>query len=76
MKKQNYTFEEVEDQLKDLTNNFSEKDGVVRCWYEQEKVFGVQILKKHYKVVEVSDGRGSDDEDMSWVISYATPKRK
>lgn len=70
-----YTYEEVYDNLKSLTNDFSDKDGNVRCWYEQEKIYGVDILKKYYKVVETSDARMTDGEDMSWVISYSGLKK-
>lgn len=66
-----YTYEEVYDNLKSLTNDFSDKDGNVRCQYEQEKIYGVDILKKYYKVVETSDARMTDGEAMSWVISYS-----
>lgn len=69
-----YTLDEVFDQLKELTNDFTDKDGTVRCWYEQEKIYGVKVLKKYYNVVEVSDGRMSNEEDMSWVIAYSDPK--
>lgn len=69
-----YTLDEVFDQLKELTNDFTDEDGTVLCWYEQEKIYGVKVLKKYYNVVEVSDGRMSNKEDMSWVIAYSDPK--
>lgn len=69
-----YSFDEVERELKKLTNNWSDEDGTIRCYYEQEKQYGVQILKKHYDIVETSDGRTGPGEEMSWVIAYAKPK--
>lgn len=69
-----YTYKEVERELKDITNDFTDKDGNIRCYWEQEKEYGKQILKDHYDIIEVSDGRTGKGEDMSWVISYANPK--
>ena len=71
-----YTYKEVEDDLKSLTNNWQDKDGIVRCYWEQEKEYGKQILEKHYEKVEVSDGRTGKGENMSWAISYADPKQE
>ena len=36
----------------------------------------MNALKKHYDVVEPSDGRGSEGEEMSWVIAYSGPKEE
>lgn len=68
-----YTYEESEKALKDYTKNWTKESGTSRTYYKAEKDNGVEILKKHYKTVEVSDGRGSNDEEMSWVISYSDP---
>lgn len=68
-----YTYEESEKALKDYTKNWTKDSGTSRTYYKEEKDNGVEILKKHYKTVEVSDGRGSDEEEMSWVISYSDP---
>lgn len=68
-----YTYEESEKALKDYTKNWTKDSGTSRTYYKAEKDNGIKILKKHYKTVEVSDGRGSDKEDMSWVISYSDP---
>ncbi|MBO7211313.1 MAG: hypothetical protein J6V44_09975 [Methanobrevibacter sp.] len=68
-----YTYEESEKVLKDYTNDWKKESGTSRTYYKKEKDNATDILKKHYKVVEVSDGRGSNDEEMSWVISYAEP---
>ena len=68
-----YTYEESEKALKDYTKNWTKDSGTSRTYYKKEKDNGIEILKKHYKVVEVSDGRGSEDEEMSWVISYSDP---
>ena len=67
-----YTKEQVEQDLKSITNNFTEKEGELKCGFEEEKNFGVEILKQHYKVVEVS---GDDRREGAWYhISYAEPK--
>ena len=71
-----YTYEEVEEDLKSLTHNWTDKKGTIRCYYEQEKQYGVQILKQHYKIVEVSDGRTGTGQDMSWAITYKDPKKE
>ncbi len=68
-----YTYEESEKVLKDYTNGWKKESGTSRTYYKKEKDSAIDILKKHYKVVEVSDGRGSNDEEMSWVISYSEP---
>lgn len=70
-----YTYDDVEKELKKLTNNWKDDEGTIRCYYEQEKEFGKQILKKHYKIVETSDGRTESGEKMSWVISYSKSKK-
>lgn len=67
---------EIESALKDFTNNWTKKEGTTRTYYKNEKDYGRDILKKYYKVVEVSDGRGSDDDEMSWVISYSEPRKE
>lgn len=67
-----YTKEQVEQDLKSITNNFTEKEGELKCGFEEEKNFGVEILKQHYKIVEVS---GDDRREGAWYhISYAEPK--
>ena len=67
-----YTKEEIERDLKSITHNFIDKEGELKCGFEEEKNFGVEILKKHYKVVEVS---GDDRRNGTWYhISYAEPK--
>lgn len=67
-----YTKEQVEQDLRSITNNFTEKEGELKCGFEEEKDFGVEILKQHYKIVEVS---GDDRREGAWYhISYAEPK--
>lgn len=68
-----YTYDEVERELSKITDGFTDKSGTIRCYWEQEKEYGKQILSQHYKIVEVSDGRTGRGEDMSWVIAYSTP---
>lgn len=66
-----YTKEEIERDLKSITHNFTDKEGELKCGFEEEKNFGVEILKQHYKVVETS---GDDRRDGTWYhISYANP---
>lgn len=66
-----YTKEEIERDLKSITHNFTDKEGELKCGFEEEKNFGVEILKQHYKVVEVS---GDDRRDGTWYhISFAEP---
>lgn len=69
-----YSYDEVERELKSITNNWTDKEGTIRCYWEQEKNYGLQILKKYYKYVETSDGRTGKGEDMSWVLAYSKPK--
>lgn len=64
---------EVETFLKKYTNNFTKKSGTVETGYKEEKDFARDILKASYDIVEVSDGRRSEGEPMSWVISYSDP---
>ena len=66
-----YTKEEVETDLKSITHNFTDKEGDLKCGFEEEKNFAVEILKQHYKVVETS---GDDRRSGTWYhISFAEP---
>lgn len=66
-----YTKEEVERELKSITHNFTDKEGDLKCGFEEEKDFGVEILKQHYNTVEVS---GDDRREGTWYhISFAEP---
>ena len=68
-----YSFEEVEKDLKRLTNNFTVKSDTLRCGYKEEKDHAVQILKKHYNVVDVA---GDEVEGTQWYfISFDEPKK-
>lgn len=69
-----YSFDEVERELKNITNDWTDEEGTIRCYWEQEKEYGMQILQKHYDIVEPSDGRTGPGEEMSWVLAYAKPK--
>lgn len=71
-----YTYKQVYDDLKELTKNFTEQSGVLKCYYESEKISGVTILRKHYKDVEVSDGRHDDGNTIIWIITYDNPKKE
>ena len=67
-----YTKEEVERELKSFTHNFTIKEGDLKTGFKEEKDFCIEILKQHYKVVEVS---GDDRREGTWYhISFATPK--
>lgn len=48
-----YSFEEVFDELKRITNNFKDASGTVECVYESEMKAGVKILEAHYTQVDV-----------------------
>lgn len=66
-----YTKEMIEQDLKLITKNFTEKEGELKCGFKEEKDFGVEILKQHYNIVEVS---GDDRREGTWYhISYAEP---
>lgn len=69
-----YDVAKIEKVIKQLTNGFTVVEGSLRTYYEQEKQAAVDVLKKHYNVVEVSDGRFDNNDDISYVISYAEPK--
>lgn len=70
-----WSYEEVEEFLNKYTNKFS-KESSITAYIESEKDLAKNVLKKYYKIVEVSDGRRSKGEDMKWVISFAEPKNK
>lgn len=69
-----YTITEIERVLKKLTKNFKVQDGYLRTYYVQEKLLAVPVLKQHYNIVEVSDGRVDETSEPSWIISYSNPK--
>ena len=69
-----HTKKQIEADLKTITNNFTDKEGELKCGFEEEKNYGVEILKQHYKVVETS---GDDRRDGTWYhISFADPIEK
>lgn len=69
-----FLVKDIERTLAEITDNFKEKDGTVRTGYEEEKIIAKKVLEKHYDIVEVSDGRRYDNDDVTWVISYTNPK--
>ena len=69
-----FLVKDIERTLAEITDNFREKDGTVRTGYEEEKIIAKKVLEKHYDIVEVSDGRRYDNDDVTWVISYTSPK--
>lgn len=66
-----FTYEQTEAALREITHNFTDESGEVKCFFRQEKDDGRDILKHYYRVVEVSDGRHSESEPMCYVIAYA-----
>lgn len=67
------TPQEIEKELSELSNNFTEQDIMLRTELEDEKTLAANILKKHYSTVEISDGRTTKEEHMSWVVTAAGP---
>ena len=55
--------------LLELTKGFRIPDMILHTDFEDEKNQAVKILKNFYEVVEVSDGRMSNDEPPCWVIA-------
>lgn len=49
-----YSKDRVEKELKFITFGF-EKNGSVKCYYDEEKESAIEILKKHYKTVNCSE---------------------
>ena len=69
-------FDEIYDELKSLTNNFTKDNIILHTDYEEEKNDAVIILKNYYDIVEVSDGRMHEDEEMCYVIAVSSPKNR
>lgn len=70
-----YTYKELLKELKSITDNFTDKEGTLKCFYAKEKDLAKQILKKHYKTVEVSGDDRTKGEQW-YVIAYSTPISK
>jgi hypothetical protein len=66
-----YTYDQVEAELRKMTNNFTVESGEVSCFFREEKDYGRDVLRQYYRVVEVSDGRKSENEPMCYVIAFA-----
>jgi len=64
----------IEYQLAELSNNFTEQNGAVKCYTEVEKDQAKEIFNKYYDIVEISDGRKSDNDRLSYIIAYSNPK--
>jgi len=73
MESLNMTPQEVEKELSELSNKFTEREILIQTDKEEEKELALKILKKHYKYVEPSDGRMSDDDSVNWKISASDP---
>lgn len=68
-----YDSAEIVKTIRDLTNNYTSQSGTLRTYYRVEKNAAMNELRNHYNVVEVSDGRRDNNDDISWVIAYADP---
>lgn len=62
-----YTREQIEAQLKELTNNFTKPMGEGRCGFKEEAIYSVDILEKYYEEVDM-------DKNGAWYdITFAKP---
>lgn len=68
-----YDSAEIVKTIRDLTNNYTSQDGTLRTYYRVEKNAAMNELRNYYNVVEVSDGRRDEHDDINWVIAYADP---
>lgn len=66
----------IKSALDDLTNGFTKTRGSIETEYEDEVSIAKRILKQHYKIVEVSDGRRNSDSPVIWHIEYDIPLSK
>ena len=66
----------IKSALADLTNGFTKTRGSLETEYEDEASIAKRILKQHYKIVEVSDGRRNSDSPVIWHIEYDIPLSK
>ncbi len=66
-----FTYEQTLEALKELTHNFTDESGEVKCFFRQEKDDGRDILKHYYRVVDVSDGRRFEGEPMCYVLAFS-----
>ena len=67
-----YTEEEVEADLKSLTNNWTNRDGSVRSGFKEEQRHAVNVLRRHYNVVDTS----YDDRpgvQLHYIVAYSSP---
>ena len=68
-----YTYRQIERNLRDITNNFKDHSGAVRCHYPEEHRDGLKILSRYYEEVEDLGLRGTG-EAAEYMIKYSTPK--
>ena len=50
-----YSRFEIERELQDLTKQFTIEEDTLKCGYEEEKDYSVEILKQHYENVDVKE---------------------
>jgi len=65
----------IEQQLADLSNNFSDKQVGVKCHTIEEKQEAVKIFRQYYDIVEPADVTAPGDVKMTWQINCANPKK-
>ena len=62
-----YSREQIEAQLKELTDNFTRPMGEGRCGFKEEAIYSVDILEKYYEEVDM-------DKNGDWYdITFAKP---
>lgn len=63
--------DEVDKELKSITQNWSRESGDVKVWYDEELKHVKDLLSDHYEHVETSRG------PQGWkVVAYKTPKKE
>lgn len=66
-----YSKEEVERELKSITNNWTRKYGDIKVYYDEELKHAKDLLSDHYEHVETSSG------PQGWkVVAYRTSKKE
>lgn len=66
-----YTYDQVEAELRKMTNNFTVESGEVSCYFREEKDYGRDVLRQYYRIVDVSDGRRYEGEPMCYVLAFS-----
>lgn len=53
-----YDFDAVKYELRQITDNFTDEDGVVKCGFECEKDDSLKILSRYYQNIDVEETNG------------------